>query len=156
MKKLLFVLAMTALLAACGTDEKTSNKTQGNLEQPETIMLYKADSNAEYTMPYEIVFDGSDANLVPFIYKNVNEHEVVLLNYTFENENKSLILNLGDDVYTIQGSAGAAMFVETLAKSYFENFPELEDITFIYKDSYEPILDHMNIGEPYKRQNFDM
>lgn len=156
MKKLLFVLVMTALLAACGTDEKTPDTTQGNSQQPETILLYKADGNAEYTMPYEIEFTGNDTNLVPFIFKNVNEHEVVLLDYTFEQENQSLILNLGDDVYTIQGSAGAAMFVETLAKSYFENFPELKEIMFIHKGSYESILDHMNIGEPYKRQNFDM
>ena len=82
--------------------------------------------------------------------------EVVLLDYKFENDNQSLILNLGDDVYTIQGSAGAAMFVETLVKSYFENFSELEEITFIHKGSYESILDHMNIGEPYKRQDFEM
>ena len=156
MKKLLFVLVMTALLAACGTDEKTPDTTQGNSQQPETILLYKADGNAEYTMPYEIEFTGNDDILVPFIFKNVNEHEVVLLDYTFEQENQSLILNLGDDVYTIQGSAGATMFVETLAKSYFGNFPELKEITFIHKGSYESILDHMNIGEPYKRQNFDM
>lgn len=155
MKKLLFVFMMTAILAACGTDEKTSDTTQGNLTQPETIMLYKADGNAEFTMPYEIEFTGNDASLVPFIFKNVNEHDVELLDYTFENDNKSLILNLGDDIYTIQGSAGAAMFVETLVKSYFENFLELEDVTFIHKGSYEPVLDHMNIGEPYKRQDFD-
>lgn len=93
---------------------------------------------------------------MPFIFKNVNEHEVALLDYKFEQENQSLILNLGDDVYTIQGSVGVAMFVETLAKSYFKNFPELKGITFIHKGSYESILDHMNIGEPYKRQKFDM
>ena len=156
MKKLLVVFVMTAMLAACGTGEKTSDPVQGNLQQPETILLYKADGNAEHTMPYEIEFTGNDAILVPFIFKNVNEHEVVLVDYTFEQENQSLILNLGDDVYTIQGSAGAAMFVETLVKSYFENFPELKEITFIHKGSYESILDHMNIGEPYKRQNFDM
>lgn len=156
MKKLLVLLIMTAILASCGTEEKTPDTVQGNLQQPEIILLYKADSNAEYTMPYEIEFTGNDANLVPFIFKNVNEHEVVLIDYIFEQENQRLILNLGDDVYTIQGSAGAAMFVETLAKSYFENFPELKEITFIHKGSYESILDHMNIGEPYKRQDFDM
>ena len=77
---------------------------------------------AEYTMPFEATFTGNDADLVPFIFEHVNQHDVKLLDYTFENDNKSLILNLGDDVYTIQGSAGALMFVETLAKSYFENF----------------------------------
>ncbi|WP_274308436.1 fructose-2,6-bisphosphatase [Solibacillus daqui] len=157
MKKLVFVLLMTVVLAACGTDEKNPTNTgQGNLEESEVIVLYKADSNAEYTMPFEVTFAGNDADFVPFIFENVNKHDVELLDYTFENDNKSLILNLGDDVYSIQGSAGAAMFVETLAKSYFENFSELEEITFIYKGSYESILDHMNIGEPYTRQVFDM
>ncbi|HEY4623982.1 MAG TPA: fructose-2,6-bisphosphatase [Solibacillus sp.] len=157
MKKLVFVLLMTVVLAACGTDKKEPTNTgQGKLEEAETIVLYKADSNAEYTMPFEESFTGNDADLVPFIFEHVNQHEVELLDYTFENDNKSLILNLGDDVYTIQGSAGASMFVETLAKSYFENFAELEEITFIHKGSYESILDHMNIGEPYTRQVFDM
>ena len=157
MKKLAFVLLIVFVLAACGTDDKkTDGKTQGNLEEAQSIILYKSDSNAEFTMPFEMEFDGNDAELVTFIFKNVNQHDVELLDYTFENDNKSLILNLGDDVYTIQGSAGASMFVETLVKSYFENFPELEEVTFIHKGSYESILDHMNIGQPYARQDFDM
>ena len=79
MKKLLVVFVMAAMLAACGTGEKTSDPVQGNLQQPETILLYKADGNAEHTMPYEIEFTGNDAILVPFIFKNVNEHKVVLV-----------------------------------------------------------------------------
>lgn len=151
------IVMLAMALAACGTEEKTTgNSTQGTPAKEETLILYKSDANAEYTMPFEEKFDGDDAKLVPFIFLNVNKHDVKLLDYTFENDDTSLILNLGDDVYTIQGSAGARMFVETLARSYFENLPELQDVTFIHKGSYEPILDHMNIGEPYSRQDFDM
>lgn len=168
MKKLLLVMLFALVLAACGTKEtsddvnnvpgnNSDNMTQGSPEvKEETITLYKSDENAENTVPFDENFVRGEEELVPFIFSKVNEHDVELLDYTLENEDKSLVLNLGDDIYTIQGSAGANMFVETLARSYFENLPELEDITFLYKGSDEPILDHMNIGLPYKRQDFDM
>lgn len=168
MRKLLLVMLFVLVLAACGTKEtsddvnnvpgnNSDNVTQGSPEvKEEKITLYKSDENAENTVPFDENYDSSKEELVPFIFSKVNEHEVELLDYTIENEDKSLVLNLGDDIYTIQGSAGANMFVETLARSYFENLPELQDITFLYKGSDEPILDHMNIGLPYKRQDFDM
>lgn len=168
MKKLLMVVLFTLVLAACGTKEtsddvnnvpgnNTVDVTQGSPEvKEEKITLYKSDDNAENTVPFDENFDGGEEELVPFIFSKVNEHDVELLDYTMENEDKSLVLNLGDDIYTIQGSAGANMFVETLARSYFENFPELQEVTFLYKGSDEPVLDHMNIGLPYKREDFDM
>lgn len=168
MKKLLLIMLFALLLAACGTKEtsddvnnvpgnNSDNVTQGSPGvKEEKITLYKSDENAEKTVPFEENFDSGEEELVPFIFSKVNEHDVELLDYTMENEDKRLVLNLGDDIYTIQGSAGANMFVETLARSYFENLPELQDITFLYKGSDEPILDHMNIGLPYKRQDFDM
>lgn len=168
MKKLLMVMLVVFVLAACGTKEEsdTANNVPGNNSDnvahgsaeviEEKITLYQSDENAENTIPFEENFNSEDEELVPFIFTKVNEHDVELLDYTMENDNESLVLNLGDDIYTIQGSAGASMFVETLARSYFENFPELQEITFIYKGSDEPILDHMNIGQPYARQDFDM
>lgn len=168
MKKLLFTLLLMFVLTACGTEDTTDitnnvpgnttdDVTQGNTNVEEKkITLYKSDENAESTVPFEKEFEGDEGNLVPFIFSEVNEHNVELLDYSIENENNSLVLNLGDDVYTIQGSAGAKMFVETLARSYFENLPDIEEITFIHKGSYEPALDHMNIGQPYLRSEFDM
>lgn len=167
MKKLYIVtfLAMLALVG-CGTtnDEPVQNAgAQGEAntnaepeQQGQTLILYKSDSQAESTMPFESLYTGAEAGLVPFIFDEVNEHDVALLDYTTENENKSLVLNLGDDVFTIQGSAGAKMFVHTLAQSYFENYPELEDVTFLYNGSDEPILDHMEIGKAYTRTDVGM
>lgn len=144
-------------LAACGTEPTdTAQGSGGKTQQKNSLILYKSDANAEEAMPFEEAFDGNKSNLIPFIFSKVNEHDVKLLDYKLENENTSLILDIGDDVYSIQGSAGARMFVETLARSYFENMPELQDITFTHKGSYEAILDHMNIGEPYSRQDFNM
>ncbi|MGN7477819.1 fructose-2,6-bisphosphatase [Solibacillus silvestris] len=170
MKKLFITLLFMFVLAACGTEgatDNTPNSTPGNtadnttqgspdVKEEETITLYESDANAEYTIPFEEKFSGDEGDLVPFIFSEVNKHDVELLDYKFEDNDTSLILNLGDDVYTIQGSAGASMFVETLARSYFGNLPNIQQITFIHKGSYEPILDHMNIGEPYLRENFDM
>ena len=157
MKKFLGIWFVAILmLVACNTiDEPTETIEQGTEQQAETLILYKSDANAEHTMPFEVGYTGDESGLVSYIFTNVNEYDVELLDYTFENDNKGLVLDLGDDVYTIQGSAGANMFVSTLAKSYFENFPDLQEITFIYKGSYESILDHMEIGTPYKREAFD-
>ena len=156
MKKLVMLMMVMLLLVACGTEtSQPKDNTQGSAKE-KTIVLYKSDANAEFTMPFEEKYPNKDEDLVKFIFAKVNEHEVALLDYEFEQEDKSLVLNLGDDVYTIQGSAGAAMFVETLVKSYFENFPKLQEVTFIHKGSYESILDHMMIGEPYNRENFKM
>lgn len=168
------VLFMMLLLAACGTDTTTDTSTQGSNSEPsvneeteetteeneladeqQVLTLYKSNANADQTVPFEQVFDGKEEELVPFIFSTVNEYDVELLEYIFEGDT-SLELNLGDNIYSIQGSAGADMFVQTLVRSYFENYPKLHQVTFIYKGSYESILDHMNIGEPYVREDFDM
>lgn len=152
-------LAMLALVG-CGTTKEEPIQNAGAQQetdeapQAQTLILYKSDAQAEMTMPFEVAYTGED--LVPFIYNNVNEHDVVLLDYTFENEEKSLVLNLGDDIFTIQGSAGSAMFVNTLAQSYFENYPALEDVKFLYNGSDEPVLDHMEIGKAYTRADVGM
>lgn len=156
MKKLVMLMMVMLLLGACGTESsKPNDNVQGSAKE-KSIVLYKSDANAEYTMPFEEKHPSKNEDLVKFIFAKVNEHDVELLDYKFDEKNNSLLLNLGDDVYTIQGSAGATMFVETLVKSYFENYPKLQEVTFIYKGSYEPILDHMMIGEPYKRADFKM
>ena len=165
------ILFMVLLLTACGTENTTNTSTQGseseqpvNEETPEgnehteeqqILTLYKSNENADQAIPFEQPFDGTEAELVPFIFKTVNKHNVELLDYTFEDD-MSLLLNLGDDIFSIQGSAGANMFVQTLVRSYFENYPDLQQVTFLYKGSYESMLDHMNIGEPYVRQKFGM
>ena len=167
MKKLFIVAFLTIVaLVGCGTTEKEPVQNAGANEDTnvnaaqqvvsKTLLLYKSDAQAESTMPFEVSYTGDDSGLVPFIFNNVNEHDVALLDYNVENENKSLTLNLGDDIFSIQGSAGATMFVQTLVKSYFENYPELEDVKFLYKGSDEPVLDHMEIGKAYTRAEVGM
>ena len=144
------VLLMVLLLTACGTEIATDTTTQGNgseqpvngetqateetteenqpIDEQQVLTLYKSNANADQTIPFEQAFDGKEDELVPFIFTTVNKHDVELLDYTFE-DNTSLILNLGDDIYSIQGSAGADMFVQTLVRSYFENYPDLQIFT---------------------------
>lgn len=161
MKKIFFVafLAMLALVG-CGTTKEEPVQNAGAQQEPagetqeQTLILYKSDAQAESTMPFEVVYKGEA--LVQFIYNHVNEHDVVLLDHKFENEEKSLVLNLGDDIFSIQGSAGSTMFVHTLVQSYFENYPALEDVTFLYNGSDEPVLDHMEIGKAYTRSDVGM
>lgn len=164
-KRWIAVLFMVLVLAACGTesnDTTSNNSAQQNIDKTEItkhkeqlLVLYKSNSNADGTMPFEQTFNGTQEELVPFIFSTVNEHEVELLDYTFEGDT-SLLLNLGDDINSIQGSAGAWMFVESLVCSYFENYPHLQQVTFLYKGSYKSVLDHMNIGVPYVRETFNM
>ena len=162
MKKIIFVAFLAVLaLVGCGTTEEPTqdpevqqDQEQNGEQQAQMLILYKSDAQSESTMPFEVEY--TDGDLVPFIYNKVVEHNVALLDYTFENEEKSLVLNLGDDIFSIQGSAGAKMFVHTLAQSYFENYPALQDVKFLYNGSDESVLDHMEIGKAYTRADVGM
>lgn len=165
MKKLVMVALFAVFaLVGCGTTEEPVQNAGAQQEpapapqpaepQAKTLILYKSDAQAESTMPFEASFTGGD--LVGFIYNQVVEHDVMLLDYKLENDGKSLVLNLGDDIFSIQGSAGSTMFVHTLAQSYFENIPALQDVKFLYNGSDEPVLDHMEIGKAYTRADVGM
>lgn len=151
MKKMILAGVFGALLlVGCNTTE-TVEKEQPTAQQPETLILYKSNADADAVMPFEVAYNGTDSGLVDFIFDEVAEFEVGLLNYTFEDEGKGLVLNLDDNIFNVQGSAGGNMFAQTLTHSYFEHFPELQQVTFIHDGSYEQILDHLQVGEPYTR-----
>jgi hypothetical protein len=136
------------------TDETTQQTTASEqlaVEDVKAVILYESDANAESTMPFEVSYAQADGDFVRFIFEKVNKHDVGLIDYKFENGEQSLVLNLDEGTMNIQGSTGAMMFVETLTKSYFENYSTLQEVTFISEGSYEEILDHMSIGTPYTR-----
>ncbi|MEK4231043.1 fructose-2,6-bisphosphatase [Solibacillus sp. FSL H8-0538] len=165
MKKLIFSALLAVLLVGCGQGEEVDpnvSTEQGNASQEEStsnteqqipLTLFKSDANAEYVEPYDVIYTGEETELVRFIFEQTAEFNVGLLDYTFENNNTSLVLNLDDNIYNVQGSAGGAMFAGTLIQSYFANFTELNDVTFIHNGSYEEILDHLMVGKPYTRDD---
>ncbi|TQR14151.1 BsuPI-related putative proteinase inhibitor [Psychrobacillus soli] len=135
--------------------EQTAYKWAGN-EEPgstvstETITVYQADANAEYVEPYEITIDPSD-DIVRQIFDKIMVLEVGLIDYRLENNNTKLILNMDSGLSNVQGSAGENMFIGTIVRSYFDNFPEVEEIYF-EKEGKSPVtLAHLVVSEPFTR-----
>lgn len=118
-----------------------------------TITIYKPDETVSFLEKHKVPYngDGSEASIVNFIYERAKTFDVTLNHYRFENNGASLVLDLGEGVFNIQGSTGGAMFAGTINESLFEYFPALQSIIYTHNGSYEAILDHFMIGEPYTR-----
>ncbi|SES24410.1 BsuPI-related putative proteinase inhibitor [Psychrobacillus sp. OK032] len=149
------------LIAWSTSDELSEQKEQvaykwPGKEQPEstvstdTITVYQGDANAEYVEPYEITIDPS-GDVVHQIFEKIMVLEVGLIDYRFENNNTKLILNMDSGLNNVQGSAGEMMFIGTIVHSYFDNFPEVEEIYF-EKEGKSPVtLAHLVVSEPFTR-----
>lgn len=179
MKKIIFSVLLAILLVGCGQAEETEQEPvvsedptntaqeeqnaqeeqkpqeEANTEQQIPLTLFKSDANAEYVEPFDVVYTGEEADLVRYIFEETAEFNVNLIDYTFENNEESLVLNLDDSIFNIQGSAGGTMFAGTLLHSYFTNFPELKEITFTHNGSSEEVLDHLMVGTPYTRDDMN-
>ena len=128
--------------------EWAGNETIGNGN--ETITVYRSDANAEYVEPYEVTIDPTE-DLIPQIFEEIMELEVGLIDYRLENNNTKLILNMDSGLVNVQGSAGENMFIGTIVHSFFENFPNVEEIYF-EKEGKSPVeLAHIVVSEPFTR-----
>jgi len=128
--------------------EWVGNETVKN--ENETITVYRGDANAEYVEPYEVTIDPS-GDLIRQIFKEIMVLEVGLIDYRLENNNSKLILNMDSGLVNVQGSAGENMFIGTIVHSYFENFPNIEEIYF-EKEGQSPVeLAHIVVSEPFTR-----
>ncbi|MFJ7972774.1 BsuPI-related putative proteinase inhibitor [Psychrobacillus sp. NPDC096389] len=135
--------------------EQTAYKWDGKDEpestvSTETITVYQADANAEYVEPYDITIDPS-GDEVRQIFDEIMVLEVGLIDYRFENNNTKLILNMDSGLSNVQGSAGEHMFIGTIVHSYFDNFPELEEIYFEKEGNSPVTLAHLVVSEPFTR-----
>ena len=134
------------------TNNTTPTTSQpGEAEQNTNLTLYSSNEDATAIVPFEVKYEGAKNQIVPFIFEKVDAFETNLLDYKFENDGVTLVLNIADSIFNVQGSAGSTMYVHTLAQSFFDNFPSLNEVTFLYNGSAEPVLDHLNIGQPYTR-----
>ena len=109
--------------------------------------------DANIVEPYEVEYSGSEDELVRFIFEEVVTYGVGLIDFTFDNNGKSLVLNLDENIKSVQGSAGGFIFAGSIVESFLSNYPNLEQVTFIHNGSYEEILDHLMVGKPYTRAN---
>lgn len=119
----------------------------------ETLQLFKPDADSSYVEPYELKYKGNEDELVQFIYDEVVTHKVELIDYTFSDDGESLVLDLDDGIFTVQGSSGGFIFAGAIVESYFANYPNLKQVTITHNGSYESILDHLLVGQPYTRAN---
>lgn len=136
--------------STANSSANTSNSGQAALEN-KTLTLYASNEDATQIVPFEVQYEGGEDELVPFIFEKVDVYDTNLIDYSFENEGTSLVLNIDDTIFNVQGSAGGSMYTGSLVQSYFDNFPALNDVTFLYNGSSEPISDHISIGQPYGR-----
>jgi len=153
-KSFLIYILIVLVLVGCGTTGGDSKKSATNEElEALSLTLFKPDADSNLVEPYEVEYSGNEEGLIRFIYEKVVTNEVGLIDFSFENDGKSLVLNLDDKIRTVQGSAGGFLFAGTIVESYFANYPNLEQVTLIHNGSYEEILDHLMVGEPYTRAN---
>lgn len=161
-KELVEVPAGSYTLVAWSTAEQLSEQKQevayewtGNEvaeESNETITVYRGDTNAEYVEPYEVTIDPS-GDLARQIFEEITEFEVGLIDYRLENNNTKLILNMDSGLVNVQGSAGENMFIGTIVHSYFDNFPDVEEIYFEAEGKSPVQLAHLVVSEPFTRDN---
>lgn len=119
----------------------------------ETLVVFKGDENAENVVPYEATFEFSE-DLFHQIFEEIMELDVELIDYRIENDNKKLVLNM-KGLDNVQGSAGENIFIGTIVHSYFENFPDLEEIYFEEEGKTPVELAHTVVSEPFTRdQNY--
>ncbi|MGM9949006.1 MAG: hypothetical protein ACI33P_02720 [Lysinibacillus sp.] len=118
------------------------------------LTLFKPDETVSFVEPYKILYTGSGAEeeIIRFIYEEVKQFDVELLGYEWKDKGKTLILDLGEGLEKIQGSTGGMMYAETITKSYFDLYPELQTIIFTHYHSFESKLDHFALGFPYSRE----
>ena len=153
MKKMFLVYAFIALLLVGCTGQGSGSKPEAQIkeEKVSTLTLFKADAASNYVEPYEFEYSGNEDELVRFIYEKVATHEAGLIDFVFQDNGESLVLNFDEGIKTVQGSAGGFLFAGTIVESYFANYPKLQQVTFIHNGSYEEILDHLMVGQPYTR-----
>lgn len=119
-------------------------------ESNETVTVFRGDANAEYVEPYEVTIDPT-GDLVRQIFEEIMVLEVGLIDYRLENNNSKLILNMDSGLDNVQGSAGENIFIGTIVHSYFENFPDLEEIYFEEEGNSPVELAHIVVTEPFTR-----
>lgn len=118
------------------------------------LTLFKQDETASFVEPYSEIYKGpgTEEAMIHFIFNEVKTHDVQLRGYEWKDKGKTLILDLGEGIEVIQGSAGGGMFAKTLIESYFTLYPDLQTIVFSHYHSFESKLDHFGIGYPYRRE----
>lgn len=132
------------------TANQSGNGNNNSEQTPGTVNIYRGDSTASYVEPSEATIDP-DKDLVQEIFGQL-ETNVTLENYSFENEGKTLVLNMSGIAENVQGSAGEYIFVGSILHSYFDNFPALEEIIF-QENGEAATLSHMGPTETFTRDD---
>jgi len=131
--------------------EATANESGNGSEQAAgTVNIYRADPTVSYVEPHEASIDSSK-DMVHEIFDQLDT-EVTLEDYSFENEEKTLVLNMSGILENVEGSAGEAIFVGSILHSYFDAYPSLEEILF-KENGQNAELPHFGPVEAFTRDD---
>lgn len=144
---------------SASTEEEDENENEStdsteSEEQKQSITLYHAGADAQYVEPYVIdmvVTDDEEAFVRAIFAEVIGNLDLSLIDYRYEENGKMLVLNMGDGLTSLQGSAGEAMFVGSLLNSFFENFPKVETIK-LEENGAVASLPHIDATEPFTRE----
>ncbi len=168
MKKfwLIGVALFTVFLVACTNDSTDTSLPEQNpvssadtkdskeqQEEKEYMTLYRADADAQYVEAYvsEVLVTDDEAKRIQAIFDEVTgSYEIRLLNYRMEDAGETLVLNMGEGLTKVQGTAGEFLFIGSLLNSFFENFPKVETIK-LEENGSAASLGHMGTLEPFTR-----
>ncbi len=130
--------------------EWAGNEKDESVQAFHQVTLYHGDPTSSFVEPYQATVDPNK-DIVMEIFNQLDT-EVTLKDYSFENEDKTLKLDMSGLLENIQGTAGENIFVGSILHSYFDTFPVLEEIIF-QEDGDFATLPHFGKVEAFTRDD---
>lgn len=141
------------------SDEKGEVATDG---LSKNVKIYIPDAQAEKLVEKEVTIILNEESTPETKDMDIINHLIHLSNTmpgevkveSIVTDEKVLKINFGNSIEKVQGSAGGAMFTNSITETIFANFDAnvVESIVFVYGDGETDVLDHVQVNEEIKRK----